>query len=122
MTTCPCGAKDGMSHNEKCPKCGSLNVWTGSVATRPIRHSCKDCKYGWDAEPSTPDDGAGLKPCPFCGEKNPLVQKLYRATEEGLSKTAVWYVECSDGYCASRTGDCGMYETALEIWNRRAKP
>jgi Lar family restriction alleviation protein len=53
-----------------------------------------------------------LKPCPFCGEDNPIMQ----VDKEEYSLT--YCVQC--WHCDCRTDDYPNEEEAIERWNRRA--
>lgn len=55
-----------------------------------------------------------LKPCPFCGADDRLVQAFTRATED----FAYWSVECLD--CGVEIADDESQEAADAAWNRRA--
>ena len=53
------------------------------------------------------DDNAELKPCPFCGNKNPTL-----IGHDG------WFVECSCG-AAGAECDSKHKNAAIRAWNRR---
>lgn len=51
-----------------------------------------------------------LKPCPFCGNEDIRVERIYNYYE----------VICSD--CLSRTEEYPTKEEAIEVWNNRPSP
>lgn len=59
-----------------------------------------------------------LKPCPFCGNTNPLVY------EEPIDdKFSEWIVECDNHYCPCNPVAHDTYqseEEAIQAWNKRA--
>ena len=80
-----------------------------------------------------------LKPCPFCGNTDPIriVKRIYDGKCEELYGKIYWFVECMD--CDGRTGnqwdeDCEVmgftkedgYESgkdvAIFMWNLRKEP
>ena len=73
----------------------------------------------------------GLKPCPFCGEKDDIAirERVYDGTCKSIIGYRYWYVECLP--CDCRTGHCynedaGLdgyssgKELAILTWNGRA--
>lgn len=82
-----------------CHKCG-LNKYAGSV-----------CRYAWlDLEYKEE-----LKPCPFCGET--------KTTRIEKDNSGCFRVECQNLKCEMnpKTPWCDIVESAIGVWNRRAK-
>ena len=61
-----------------------------------------------------------LLPCPFCGDKHPLLSKYRNADPVGTLIGYVWRVECES--CGANTclGIERTEEQAVSTWNRRA--
>ena len=50
-----------------------------------------------------------LKPCPFCGQKNPNIYKNKYA----------WVISCTNADCSAWVSK-HLQKAAIETWNRRA--
>lgn len=55
-----------------------------------------------------------LKPCPFCGNTNPIIQRRYVAQSK-----SIYAVQC--GKCYARMVFLDRKYKAIEAWNRRAE-
>lgn len=57
-----------------------------------------------------------LKPCPFCGEPNPIM----RVRTDPHDLTDFYYVQCTNELCFCEMGPARKREWAIKRWNRRA--
>lgn len=53
-----------------------------------------------------------LKPCPFCGNKQPILQTITKPHPRH-------WVECMEMTCRAETMSKSNKRRAIEIWNRR---
>lgn len=65
-------------------------------------------------------DELELKPCPFCGESEP-VRMMVRAGKDGWRNRYFILCEYDNGGCGASSGWYHSKEEALESWNRRAE-
>jgi len=63
---------------------------------------------------------AKLKPCPFCGDNDPILSKMTGLCINTHGKFgSIYWVECWDGCCKTWKED--TKKAAIEAWNRRAE-
>ena len=102
-----------------------------------IKSSCKDCGkeiefngefwYHTTCTPRHPavpinkfmKDTVELKPCPFCGNKNPTLEEM-----NSWSGEPVWFIGCENYNCyfgMSLGESFNTKQEAIEAWNTRSK-